>query len=76
MADALTPRQEKELATTLRHLGRAMASLKRANIPDGGAGIYPDWLYDLRRAEEATWAASNKLVDALEEHDRRRASDE
>lgn len=67
MSTTLTPRQLREVNTALRHLGRAMAALDRAQLPQvPPAGNYVEWLFDLHRGEQRTASASNSLIDGLE----------
>jgi Ser/Thr protein kinase RdoA (MazF antagonist) len=72
----LTDKQRRELQTTVRHLGRAMASMDRAALPDPPRHYTPawydnpTWLLALYHADEALRAASNKLIAGLEAMDR------
>lgn len=59
----LTPQQVRELEQTIRHLGRAMASYGRANIP-AQADRNPV-IFRLYKAERALAAASDQMIAAL-----------
>lgn len=67
MARELTARQEREIAVALRHLGRAMRAMSRANLPldpetDGTESL----VWELIRAERQIGQASDRMIDALE----------
>jgi hypothetical protein len=61
----LTPYQRREVETAVRHVGRAMRALSRANLahPVGIAGQDAWALYD---GERRLGQASDRLIDGLE----------
>lgn len=62
---SLTNRQRREVEAAVRHIGRAMQALSRADIPipESGSGKGEWAFYDgLRRLGQA----SNRLIDGLE----------
>jgi len=74
MTDALTPRQERDLILATKHLANAMKAFQRAGVPAGQNA--ESWQFLVAQGERAACEASDRLIDGLEEHDRRRASDE
>lgn len=66
--DTLTPRQKREVDVALRHLGRAMKALGRADLPDAeGWSDRSGWVNGLQRGLRKVGEASDTLIDALEE---------
>lgn len=59
----LTARQRREADVAVRHLGRALRALDRANIPSGTATDRA--LLELNRGERLAGQASDKLIDGL-----------
>lgn len=52
------------MSTALRHLGRAMAALQRANVPP--AGDFVTGLYRLNVGVDLVGKASAALIDGIE----------
>lgn len=61
-----TEKQLRDLHVTLRHLGRALASFSRVDIPGGDSDPVRWHLYSSGRALNE---ASDRLIDALEAMD-------
>lgn len=59
----LTPRQRRDVDTAVRHIGRAMRALARADVPSGTATERA--ILDLNRGERLLGQASDKLIDGL-----------
>ena len=65
MPDGLTPRQEKQLNLAIRHLGRAMKALDRAQLPLAKTGEH--WLFKINAGERKVGEASDRLIAGMEE---------
>lgn len=64
MAD-FSSAQRRELDVAVRHLGRAIAAMGRANVPLA-EGQGDPVLFAVNEAETALLTSSNRLIDALE----------
>lgn len=60
----LTPRQRREVGQAIRHVGRAMRALNRANLPD--PTDFVGHRFPLHNGVQLLAKASDALIDAME----------
>ena len=61
----LTAGQLREVNTAIRHIGRALRALNRANLPVAGSSGTEGWLFELNRGERKLGEASDQIIDGL-----------
>jgi len=61
---SLTNRQRREINMAVRHLGRAMAAMVRANVPQAQGMV--SWQHRINDGEASLCQASDELIEGLE----------
>lgn len=67
MAD-LSPRQEHEVSMAIKHLGRAMKAIHRADLPALSESQHREALYHLHRGMTLLQKASDAMIEGMMNH--------